>query len=420
MEHEITRSSAAANRSDGPTLTGQPASPGRPGPEGATEREWPRPEPLTETGREDPLAHLEQAAVASVRPVKRPGGVLVEGVRLVLMLMFAAAGWQVATSLFPGRSSKLVLGTLLGSGVGFVLGGVFGRRTASALSDVERAFRKIPAATILAGGIGLGLGLVLATLVSLPLFHLPDVAAYPTVALVYVVLGYLGNRVGRVKSEELFGLFGVKPVAAGTSPGEVTVLDSSAILDGRVGKMIRLGFLGGTLLVTRSVLQELQAVADSSDFSRRSRGRKALDLLVALKRDPSVDVQLVEERADDVLEEVDAQLVRLARKRGGVLLTNDSALARVAAALDVPVRSIDGLADALRPVVLAGEHLDVRLTRSGRASGQAVGYLDDGTMVVVENAGHLLGDSVAVSVTNTLQTATGRMVFGRLVADAEV
>jgi uncharacterized protein YacL len=278
---------------------------------------------------------------------------------------------------------------------------------------VEREFRRVPAAQVLAGGIGLVVGLALAALLSVPLFHLPPGAAYPTVAFVYLTSGYAGYRIGRTKSDDLFALFGVKPRAAGMRPGEVTVLDSSAILDGRLMALIRMGFLGGTLLVSRGVLDELQLVADSSDAARRARGRKALDLLVTLRRDPTVDVVLVEDEGA-LGEPIDSQLVRLARSRGGHLLTNDSALAKVAGALDIPVRSIHALADALRPPVVAGEQVDVRLVRRGRDSGQAVGYLDDGTMVVVEEADHLLGDTVKVAVTNALQTATGQMVFARL------
>jgi uncharacterized protein YacL len=295
---------------------------------------------------------------------------------------------------------------------------VFGRRTASAVSEFEQEFRRIPAPELLAGVIGLLLGMILATLLSVPLFHLPPGAAYPTVAFMSGILAYAGYRIGRAKTDELFAVFGVKPRAAGARAGEVAVLDSSAILDGRIGPLVRMGFLTGTLLVSRSVLNEIQTVADSSDPVRRGRGRRALDLLVGLKRDPSVDVLLVEDELGPGDETVDARIVRLARARGAVLVTNDNALASVAAALDVPVRSINALADALRPPVLPGEQVPLRLVRRGRETGQAVGYLEDGTMVVVEEAEHLLGDTVSIAVTNALQTSTGRLVFAR-VADPE-
>ena len=217
----------------------------------------------------------------------------------------------------------------------------------TAASRVEREFRRTPAAEILAGTIGTILGLLPAALLSIPLFHLPAVAAFPTVAFIYAVAAFVGHRVGQAKSDEMFALFGVKPRASGTRAGEVAVLDSSAILDGRVLSLVRMGFLSGALVVTSGVLEEIQAVADSSDAGRRLRGRKALDLLVSLKRDPSVDVVLVDEDAG-AGGDVDARLVRLSRDRGAVLVTNDANLAKVAAALDVRVRSIHALAEALR------------------------------------------------------------------------
>jgi uncharacterized protein YacL len=331
-----------------------------------------------------------------------------------MVTTFALAGWEIAASIGRRGSARFLIGIVLGSGIGYVVGGMFGRRTASAVSEVEREFRRIPAAEILTASIGILVGLVMATLLSFPLFHLPAVSAYPTIAFLYMTGGFMGYKVGRTKSDELFALFGVKPRAAGVSPGEVSILDSSALLDGRIHALVKMGFVTGTLLITQSVLEELQSVADSSNPNRRNRGRRALDLLLALKRDPTVDLVLVEHDRVEPGEAVDAQLVRLAKSRGGAIVTNDSGLAKVAAALDVPVRSIHALAEALRPQVVSGEQILVLLTRRGRENGQAVGYLDDGTMVVVEEADHLLGDTVTAIVTNSIQTATGQMVFGRI------
>jgi uncharacterized protein YacL len=294
---------------------------------------------------------------------------------------------------------------------------VLGRRTASAVSAVERELRRVPAPEVLAGTIGLLIGLVVATLLSVPLFRLPGVAAYSSVAFIYVTLGYVGNRIGRTKAEELLSLFGVKPRAAGARQGEVSVLDSSALLDGRVMALVRMGFFSGTLLVPKSVVEELQGIADSSDAGRRARGRRALDLVMELTRDPAVELALVEDESKRLDEPVDVQLVRMARARGAALVTNDSNLAKVAAALEIQVRSIAALAFALRPQVLPGERIPLRLTRHGTESGQAVGYLDDGTMVVVAEADHLLGQTVSVAITNALQTSAGRMVFARVAGD---
>lgn len=361
------------------------------------------------------------AAEPNAEPESRPRaqGLLVEFVRLIIVALFAVFGWEVAITMSPS-AGKHLLGIVLGSAVGYVLGGIFGRHTEAAARRFEREFRRVPAAEILAGGFGIIIGLVLATLLSLPMFRLPGRAAYPAVAFIYAVMGYVGFKLGSAKSDELFAMFGVKPRAAGTGPGEVAVLDSSAILDGRVLALIHMGFLSGSLLVTRSVLAELQSVADSSNPSRRARGRRALEMLVALHRDPAVDIVVIDEETAVAGEAVDVQLVRLAKARGGTLVTNDSNLAKVAAALDVQVRSIHALAEALRPEVVAGDQVQVQLTRRGRESGQAVGYLEDGTMVVVEQADHLLGDRVSVTVTNALQTSTGRLIFARVTGDLEV
>jgi uncharacterized protein YacL len=353
------------------------------------------------------------------RPPRRRGGLLVEFVRLIMVALFAMAGWTVASRTGSVTWGRLALGVFLGSAIGFVVGGVFGRSTATAASRVEREFRRIPAPEILAGAVGMVVALLPAALLSIPLFHLPATAAFPTVGLLYYVCGYLGYHVGMSKSDELFAIFGVKPRAAGTKAGEVLVLDTSAILDGRIESLIRMGFLGGTLLISSGVLEELQLVADSSDATRRARGRRALDLMVALRRDPAVDVHLVEQAATrDPSADVDARLVRLAKERGAALVTNDSNLAKVAQALDVPVRSIHALADAMRPPVMAGEHVQIRLIREGRVAGQGVGYLDDGTMVVVEQANAHVGETVEVRVTNVLQTSNGQLIFGLLSDDA--
>ncbi len=358
---------------------------------------------------------------------RRSSSGLVEAVRLVAVTLFGVTGWEIAVRVLPQSSSRAAFGIALGCGVGYVLGGVFGRQTASAVSRVEREFRRIPASEILAGAIGLLFGLVLATLVSFPLFHLPPVAAYTSVSFIYITLVFVGYRVGRAKSDELFAMFGVKSRAAASRADDVAVLDASALLDGRFLSLVKMGFLGGTFLVTSGVLEELQRVADSSNAGRRERGRRALDLLLELKRDPSIHVVLVEEEPElggggagpasglgAAAEAVDTRLVRLAKAQHCALITNDSGLARVAAALEVPVRSIHALADALRPEVVAGDAVAVRLRRRGRDHGQAVGYLDDGTMVVVEDADHLLGDVVSVMVTNALQTSSGRLIFGRI------
>ncbi|HJV05534.1 MAG TPA: TRAM domain-containing protein [Actinomycetota bacterium] len=345
-------------------------------------------------------------------PDRAPRGTVVELVRLVLVALFTAGGWQLAQAT-EAQGGRLLLLVVLGSLVGYVVGGIVGRSTVRSVSAVERDFQRIPASELLAGVIGLILGLVIAVLASVLLFRLPPAAAYPVAALVTIILAYLGYRVGRSKREELFGVFGLRTRALGTPAGEANVLDTSALIDARILDVVRAGFVGGTLLVPRGVLQELQAIADSSDPSRRRRGRRGLECLRALQRTPSVEVVLVEEEPGDT-RDIDSRLVRLARERGAALVTNDANLTRVAAALDVPARSMTELAEALRTPLLPGQEVTILLTREGRQHDQAVGFLEDGTMVVVEEARERVGSEVSVTVTNVLQTTSGRMVFARL------
>jgi uncharacterized protein YacL len=220
----------------------------------------------------------------------------------------------------------------------------------------------------------------------------------------------VGYRIGRTKHEELFALIGMKPRAAGPSD-KVFVIDTSALIDGRVLDLVATGFLAGDVLLHTAVLRELQTIADSSDDRRRARGRRGLDTVGELKRAPTVDLHLVEE---DGVFDVDAALVRVARERGASLITTDHNLSKVAEAVGVTVPRLNDLAAAFRVPVGVGDSLDVHLVKEGREAGQAVGYLDDGTMVVVEAAKERVGAEVPVIVRNVIKTATGRMVFANL------
>jgi uncharacterized protein YacL len=340
-----------------------------------------------------------------------PRGRLVEFVRLIFVLLLAAAGYTIATKVSsPSTTTRTLLGVILGSGAGFVLGGVLGRQTATAVDEMEREFRRASAAELVAGMGGLLIGLALAALISVPVFRLPPLAAWTTVAFVYVTLAYLGYRVGRTKHVELFGLIGLKSRAAAAG-GEIVVVDTSALIDGRVVSLVETGFITGDVLIHSGVLQELQQIADSSDSKRRARGRRGLDAVTELQHAPTVQVHLVEEAG---VRDVDAALVRLARDRGAALITADHNLAKIAEALSVPVPRLNDLAVAFRLPVGPGDELTVELVKEGREHGQAIGYLEDGTMVVVEEARDQIGSEVPVVARNVIQTTTGRMVFASL------
>lgn len=337
---------------------------------------------------------------------------MVEVVRLIFIALLATAGFEIATNIGNSTTANVILGVFLGAATGYVIGGVFGRVTASTISGVERDLRRRPAAEVAIGVAGVLLAFAIAFFITLPLLlTLPPLAAWPATIFIYLVLGWLGFRIGLSRHGEIYALLGLKPRAAGVGGGEVSVIDTSVLIDGRIVDLTQTGFLSGTLLIHSGVLEELQRIADASDDGRRKRGKRGLDNLARLQKDPRVEVVLVEEAGAG---DVDAALVRLARERGAALVTADTNLAKVAEAVSVPVRSINALASALRQPVASGEELTLRLIKEGREHGQAVGYLEDGTMVVVEDAAPKIGDEVAVRVTNTLQTPSGRMIFANL------
>ena len=190
------------------------------------------------------------------------------------------------------------------------------------------------------------------------------------------------------------------------------VVDTSAIIDGRIAEIVESGFIYGTLVVPRFVLEELQHIADSSDTLRRNRGRRGLEILNRMQKDASTPVEIVEDEVPEI-PEVDAKLVALARERSRVVLTNDFNLNRVAELQGVRVMNINSLANAVKPAVLPGEELRVRVIQEGKESGQGVGFLDDGTMIVVEGGARHIDKDLDVSVTRVLQTVAGRMIFAQ-------
>jgi uncharacterized protein YacL len=343
-------------------------------------------------------------------------GRLVEAVRLLFIAVFGAVGYQLGIMATGDAGGRSILYVFLGAACGYVCGGVFGRLTLEAVRGIESEFSKRPAAEVAAGVFGLVIGLIVATLLCLPLLFIPLNLAWPAALFVYLVLGSLGMRLGQARYEDIFALFGMKPRATARAGGDVHVIDTSALIDGRIADLVATGFVSGTVLIHDGVLRELQAISDSSDPGRRTRGRRGLDVLVELQKAPTIQFQLVEEAG---VVDVDAALVRLARERSASLITVDHNMAKIAEALRVPVAQINALAKTFRMPYAAGDEIVVRLVKDGREHGQGVGYLDDGTMVVVEDAAELIGGQVEARVRNVLQTTTGRMIFANLEPAAE-
>ena len=274
------------------------------------------------------------------------------------------------------------------------------------MSSAARPLRSSPAPSW-----GWSSGCIIGALIMIPLLFLPASAAWPSLVFVYMVLGSLGFRVGAAKYEDIFGLVGMKPRAAVASRGDLHVIDTSALIDGRVADLVATGFVAGTMLLHDGVLRELQSISDSSDPRRAPAAAAASTCSWSSRSRPRSSSS--SSRRPGCMD-VDAALVRLARERGGTLITVDHNLAKVAEALRVPVAQINALASKFRVPYAAGDEISVRLVKEGREHGQGVGYLDDGTMVVVEKATEQIGTQVDVRVTNVIQTTTGRMVFAAL------
>jgi uncharacterized protein YacL len=199
---------------------------------------------------------------------------------------------------------------------------------------------------------------------------------------------------------------------------QLILLDTSVIIDGRVADICQTKFISGRLIIPRFILKELQQIADSRDTLKRARGRRGLDILNKIQKSPNIDVKIAEEDFPEITE-VDAKLIKLAKVLSGKVLTNDYNLNKVAELQEVSVLNINDLANALKPVVLPGEALQVRITKEGKEYNQGVAYLDDGTMVVVDNARYLIGQTLDVVVTSVLQTSAGRMIFGKIENDKQ-
>jgi uncharacterized protein YacL len=313
------------------------------------------------------------------------------GLGRALVVVAAVAGGVV---LAPSLGLSPVGGAVLGAGAGAL---------AVALEIVAGAAPLRPLLWTTGGAVagllvGLALGVVLAPLTG---------EAAPAVRSGVALLGaWLGGMVAARRSRELSAISGADAVAT------CRVLDTSVLIDGRIAEVAEAGFLDGGVIVPQFVVRELQRLADASDPLRRNRGRRGFDVLDRLRKNPAVRFKLADvELAAGA--EVDAGLVALARSRGARLLTNDTALARVAALAGVPVASLNELAGALRPVALPGESMQVQVVREGREPGQGVAYLDDGTMVVVEGGKRFIGQSLEVVVGSALQTSAGRMIFTR-------
>ena len=322
---------------------------------------------------------------------------MIKALRFVFVASLAIIGFVIA--LYVAKLSQPLLGA--------VAGGICG----TLMVLLERALVRRSAREIAALFVGLGLGLAIANLIALVLVQIPFLKEFGTFIFPFlnIMIGYLGIITAlRKKSEFAFLNIFLNP----PKDRRNIVLDTSVIIDGRIADIIELGFLDGVSLVPRFILRELQYIADSPDPLKRARGRRGLDILKKLQGLTNIEVRI--EDAELPEKEVDLKLVRLAELKDAKIITNDYNLNKIASIRGVTALNLNELAAVLKPVYLPGEEIKIRLVKRGKEIGQAVGYLDDGTMVVVDNGSTKIGREVTCIVTSLLQTAAGRMIFSKI------
>jgi len=350
--------------------------------------------------------------------------------RFIGLIFFAIIGWQsgviITQSPNPlndiGALQIIVPLTIVGSIVGWFIAPWLTTRPAI---WAMRSVRNIPIEEVVAATIGLALGLLVAALLTVPLTQLPDPFGAILPFAVSIIFGYLGAMIAVLRRDDFGRLLNWRhrqhpePMTiavsetASVSGAHPLLLDTSVIIDGRIVDVAKTGFLVGPLLVPRFVLTELQYIADSSDALRRARGRRGLEVLDELKNLETPALEIIDLDAPRI-HEVDEKLITLAREHDISIMTNDYNLNRVAALQGLKVLNLNELANAMKSILLPGEHLRLRLIQEGKESDQGVGYLDDGTMVVVENGRDYIGKEMDLVVTKVLQTSAGRMIFAQL------
>ncbi len=318
---------------------------------------------------------------------------------------------------------RAVLLFIIGPLIGYFIGGMsykgalIGCGLAAFIVVIELLFDQIQLVTIVVGSVGAILGLIVCRILFAGIIRVDE----PTIhrylesysALLYLLFAYLGAAIAIKKKDDL-DLLDKNIVVKGKNNKDVKLLDTSVLIDGRIVEIVETGFFSGKLLVPSFVLHELQMVADSGDAAKRQRGRRGLDILKRLQEAADVNVKIYD-RDFPSIKEVDSKLIQLAKELGAALATTDFNLNKVAALQGIPVLNVNDLAGALKPVVLPGDALTLYLAKEGKEKSQAVGYLDDGTMVVVDEGRRFIGKRVDVAVNSILQTSAGRMIFARFV-----
>ena len=378
-----------------------------------------------------PAARRERTAEIRRSPMRSKG--MEKLLRFLLVLMGIGVGLAAAqfglqlyrlshqNASFPAYYTMAAYAGmgLLGGLILLLLSSRIIRRVSSLSQEMQKQIEKMPLNQLLSAVIGLILGLIVAALLRQMLaFFGNGVAGAAMTGILYLTLGTLGYNIGKRKSREFLAMItrlsGAREKSKIRRHGYASrkYVDTSAIIDGRILEVAKTGFIEGEFVVPQFVVDELQHVADSSDENRRERGRRGLEILKQMQE--SLRQLTIDPADDENLQDVDVKLMRQARDCGGTVITVDYNLQKAAAVSGVKSLNVNELAEALRPAVVQGMELKVRITKEGREPGQGVAYLPDGTMIVVENGKALLGEETEVTVTSVLQTSAGRMVFARL------
>lgn len=343
------------------------------------------------------------------------------GIAVLLLSLFESM--DVLASVREALVSAITAGSVLLFGfVGWLIAPALYRLLRRWSVSVDGMLSETPLAQIVSGLLGLVIGMIIAALVTRFFYYwLPSALSVALSTILYLMLGYLGATLGAHRWPELPSLFGGRSARqerkaqppSGADKCASKIMDTSVIIDGRIFDVCKTGFVEGPLVIPQFVLDELRHIADSSDPLRRNRGRRGLDILAQIQNELDIEVQITDADFEDV-PEVDVKLLKLAQETGGVVVTNDFNLNKVASVTGVKVLNLNDLAGALRPVLLPGEEMIVQIIREGKEHGQGVGYLDDGTMIVVDNGKRHIGQTVDVVVTTVLQTSAGRMIFTKI------
>ncbi|GAX89348.1 PIN/TRAM domain-containing protein [Effusibacillus lacus] len=316
---------------------------------------------------------------------------------------------------YPPFTSPL-FGAIVGGLIFILLSAWMVNYSVSMIRWFEEKLLKAPLSDVFAGVVGTVAGLIIAYLLTPAITSIPIVGNVVQI-FTSALLGILGFRIGYSKREELISFFPNKfgnkdKQKSPFKAGDAKILDTSVIIDGRIADIIQTGFLDGTLVIPTFVLGELQHIADSSDVLKRNRGRRGLDILNRIQKELKIKVNILDIDFDEI-QEVDSKLIRLAKQMNGKVVTNDFNLNKVCELQGVEVLNINDLANAVKPVVLPGEEILVQVIKDGKEYGQGIGYLDDGTMIVVEGGKDFIGSRLEVMVTSVLQTSAGRMIFAK-------